>query len=46
MISFLHGHRIRDDMFIHEGHRYMVDVAAALDGKATRKGCCRSDRRS
>ncbi len=32
MISFTaQAMGIRDDMFIHEGHRYMVEVAAALD---------------
>ncbi|MBI5508455.1 MAG: knotted carbamoyltransferase YgeW [Deltaproteobacteria bacterium] len=32
MISFMaRAIGIRDDMFIHEGHRYMVDVANALD---------------
>jgi knotted carbamoyltransferase YgeW len=32
MIAFLaRAIGIRDDMFIHEGHRYMVEVATALD---------------
>jgi hypothetical protein len=36
---------IRDDMFLGEGHKYMVEVSAALD-ESYREGCSRSGRRS